>query len=230
MCGRFSLRTDPGRLFEEFGLHPPADYRPRYNIAPTQDVLILRMEHAGPALRYVRWGLVPWWSREESGGARLINARAESVANRPAFRDPFKQRRCLVLADGFYEWGRLGDRRQPVRVHLEGNRPFAMAGLWDRWRPRARASTAEPPQTTPPAVESCTIITTRASLPLHHIHDRMPVLLDRQSSAKWLSTHAHARDLQETLIPYAGEDLTLYPVSTIVNSPANDVPECCDPL
>lgn len=219
MCGRFSLATDPGALFEEFGLHPPADWRPRYNVAPTQDVLAVGMGRAGRRMGVLRWGLVPPWAPDPSVGSRMINARSETVATRPAFRDAFRYRRCLVLADGFYEWmGEGRGPRQPVHVRLASGAPFALAGLWARWR----AATGQP-------LATCAIVTTDAAPAIAAVHDRMPVILGLRDREEWLGTDAPPERLLKLLRPYPGDDLVWHPVSTLVNSPSNDGPECLAP-
>lgn len=218
MCGRFSLSADPGTLFEEFGLHPPADWRPRYNVAPTQDVLVVASGREGPCMGMLRWGLVPHWAKDASGGSRMINARAETVAKLPAFREAVRRRRCLVLADGFYEWIGKGKPRQPVRIRLGSGRPFALAGLWERWR----GADGEP-------LASCAIVTTEACPVLAPVHDRMPVILSHGAREAWLARDAAPDALRALLRPYPDDDLVWHPVSPVVNSPANDLPECLVP-
>lgn len=218
VCGRFSLSTDPGTLFEEFGLHPPVDWRPRYNVAPTQDVLAIARGREGSRMGTLRWGLVPAWSKDASGGARMINARAETAATLPAFRDAFRRRRCLILADGFYEWMGEEKPRQPVRVRLGSGRPFALAGLWERWKSPEGELLA-----------TCAIVTTEACPRLVPVHDRMPVMLGPRERDAWLEGAGGPDRLRALLRPYPGEDLVWHPVSALVNSPANDVPECLAP-
>jgi len=220
MCGRFTLASTAEELMEEFGLGGmPGEYRPRYNIAPSQPVLTLVAGKDGPVWRYLRWGLVPFWADDPAIGHRMINARAEGVEDRPAFRRPFERRRCLVVADGFYEWRRDPAGKTPMLIRLATHRPFALAGLWDRWVPR---DGGEP-------LDSCAIITTAASPFMRPIHDRMPVILDREERAEWLDRGADPRRLRALLRPYTGE-LEAYEVSPLVNSPANDVPACLVPV
>ncbi|MFO7261371.1 MAG: SOS response-associated peptidase [bacterium] len=220
MCGRYTLASTPEALVEEFGVGGlPGEYRPRYNIAPSQPVLTLVSGKDGPEWRYLRWGLVPFWADDPAIGQRMINARAESVDARPAFRRSFEQRRCLVVADGFYEWRRDPGGRTPIYIRLVTRRPFAMAGIWDRWVPR---DGGEP-------LESCAIITTAANPSVRPIHDRMPVILDREERAEWLDRGTDRERLRALLEPYTGQ-LEAYEVSRLVNSPANDVPACIEPV
>jgi putative SOS response-associated peptidase YedK len=220
VCGRFTLASTPEDLATEFGLvEVPGEYRPRYNIAPSQPVAVLLAGKDGPQLRFLRWGLVPFWADDPAIGHRLINARAEGVATRPAFRRPFERRRCLVLADGFYEWRRDPGGKAPMLVRLASRRPFALAGLWDRWVPR---DGGEP-------LDTCAIVTTEASPLLRPIHDRMPVILDRGEREEWLRRETSPDRLRALLRPYRGE-LEAYEVSRLVNSPANDVPACVEPV
>src|SRR6185503_3029509 len=179
MCARFQF-APPEDWVEEFGLTDTPDVAPRYNIAPTQDVLAVRRRRAGDRqARLFRWGLVPSWADDPAVGNRLINARAESVATRPAFRDPFLQRRCLVPAQGFYEWKKFGRAREPWLIRLKGGATFAFAGLWDRWS-RGEGH----------AIESCALITTAANALVAPIHGRMPVLLGRADYERWLDPRA----------------------------------------
>ncbi|MFW6079963.1 MAG: SOS response-associated peptidase [Gemmatimonadota bacterium] len=221
MCGRFSLATPRDVLIEEFGAPEfTFDYRPRYNIAPTQPVAALVRDGDGARIGPLRWGLIPHWAEDPSIGNRMINARAETVHRKPSFRAAFRRRRCLILADGFYEWARLEDGgKAPYRVHRRGERPFAFAGLWERWRPGGED---EP-------IHSCTIITTDARPELRDIHPRMPVILPAEDRERWLHEDAGTDALRRLLRPYPGDDLEAYRVSRVVNSPRNDGPECFEP-
>ncbi|MGD1147424.1 MAG: SOS response-associated peptidase [Thermoanaerobaculaceae bacterium] len=221
MCGRFT-QAAPGEVIAElFDLPEVPKLAPRYNIAPTQDVAGVRMASAGGrALVQLHWGLIPSWAKERSIGSRMINARAETVAEKPAFRAALRNRRCLVIADGFYEWQRLGARKQPYFIELRDGRPFAFAGLWERWAPEY----SEP-------VESCTILTTTANEAIAAIHDRMPVILDAGDHAAWLDPDVkEASRLLPLLRPRPAEAVRAYPVGLLVNTPANDVPACRAPL
>jgi len=219
MCGRYTLTTKPGRLVESFGLdEPPADLAPRYNIAPSQEVAVV--PNAEPRrLQWFKWGLVPGWAKDPAIGNRMINARAETVADKPSFRAAFRSRRCLVLADGFFEWKRDGRRKTPVYIRLKSRAPFAFAGLWETWKPSA----GEP-------LRSCTVITTAPNELVADIHDRMPVILAPDAYAIWLSAEAPDPDVLATLlVPYPAGEMEAFAVSTLVNAPTHDQPECIEP-
>jgi putative SOS response-associated peptidase YedK len=199
----------------------PGVWTPRYNIAPSQAIAVVA-NGEGKHVEFFRWGLIPSWAKEASIGDRMINARAESVATKPSFRGPFRHRRCVVLADGFYEWQAGAGRRTktPFYIRLKSGGPFALAGLWDRWHT---------PEGT--AISSCTIITTAANEMMVPIHNRMPVILDPAAYAEWLDVGEHPPDrLGRLLGPYPAEEMTAYPVSPLVNNPRHDVPECVVPV
>lgn len=218
MCGRFQL-TPPEDWLEEFGLTEGPDVTPRYNIAPTQPVVAVRRAVSGRReARMLRWGLVPHWADDPSVGSRMINARAEGLATRPAFRDPFKSRRCLIPATGFYEWRRSGAARDPYLIRPKGQMVFAFAGLWDLW------------EGGPEPLESCTIVTTNANALVEKIHDRMPVLLDRSLYEAWLDPEARREDLEALLRPYRADAMEMIPVSSRVNAAGVDDPECARPV
>lgn len=220
MCGRFTLTSDPAEIAAEFGgLMLPEDYRPRYNIAPTQEVLAVAAGPEGPRAERFRWGLIPFWAKDPAIGNRMINARAETLAEKPSFRTAFQRRRCLILADGFYEWVPSPAGKRPMWIHRQSRRPFAFAGLWERWAPREGDE-----------VRSCTIITTAANPFVRGIHDRMPVILLEPDRGRWLDPSESATSLRELLAPYAADDLTAHEVSTLVNSPRNDLPELIQPV
>ena len=221
MCGRFTLRLSPSELAEIFRLLREPEIGPRYNIAPAQPVAVVRPEGKFRDLSLMRWGLIPSWSKDEKIGARLINARAETVAEKPSFRDAFKKRRCLIPADGFYEWKQLdGKVKQPFFIGLRKDDPFAFAGLWEHWTG---------PNGT--AVESCTIITTDANERLAELHNRMPVILHEDDYDRWLDPqNKQLEELQSLLVPYPAAEMRTYPVSQLVNSPKNDVPDCAEPV
>ena len=221
MCGRFSLGATV-RVGQLFDVPDWPDVPPRYNIAPSQDVpaVVQLRETAHRQFRPLRWGLVPSWAKDRTIGARLINARAETVAAKPAFRGLLREHRCLVLADGFYEWQLRGRRKQPWYVRMRDNRPFAFAGLWDRWHP------VEGDQ-----LETCTIVTTEANAVVRPIHDRMPVILPSTDYGLWLDPgFQEVERLTAALRPYPPDEMTAYPVSTRVNNAAYDDPECVAPL
>lgn len=221
MCGRFSLGATI-RVGQVFDVPSWPDTPPRYNIAPGQDIaaVIHNRETARREVRSQRWGLVPFWAKDGSIGNRLINARAETLAAKPAFRKPVRERRCLVPADGFYEWERHGRRKQPWYIRLRDGRPFAFAGLWDRWQPAEGAP-----------VETVTIVTTAPNALVGRIHDRMPVILPSTAYGLWLDPAVtDVERLQALLRPYPDDEITAYPVGTPVNSPANDGPDLIVPL
>jgi len=220
MCGRFTLSISASVIQDYFGLEQVWEFKPRYNIAPSQDILtVCQLPDKSRALTSMHWGLIPSWAKEKSIGNRLINARAETVEKKPAFRSAFKSRRCLIIADGFYEWT-VADHKQPYFIHQVKNHPFGMAGLWERWI-SAEGKT----------IESCTIITTDANKTLAPIHHRMPVILEPKDFDVWLDPDIHEADqLKELLQPYKQKDFEAYPVSINVNSPRYDKPDCILPV
>lgn len=223
MCGRFTTTAPADVLAEEFGLDAvaPAFAAPRFNVAPTHDVPVISA-WAPTALEPMRWGLVPPWADTLAIGPRFINARAETVADKPAFRQAFEKRRCLVVGDGFYEWRRDGKRKIPMYVRLRSHRPWAFAGVWEGWLS---------PEGT--LVKTCTIITTEPNELLAPIHDRMPAILDREARARWLDdTTADWAELLALLRPFPADAMEMFPVSTQVNKPDFDDPTCverCEP-
>ena len=215
MCGRYSLTADLGTLAQRFAFDGrQLSFEASYNIAPTQQVLTVigdEQRRGG----FMRWGLIPHWAKDMSGGARMINARAETVVEKPAFRDALRRRRCLVLADGFYEWRSGPSGRSPMRIVMRSGEPFAFAGLWAVWR--------DPDGN---RVPSCTIITTSANDLLAPIHDRMPVVLPPGLEELWLDRSIDDPDvLAGVLSPYPDDALEAYQVSTLVNSATNNGPE-----
>ena len=220
MCGRYSLVADLGELARRFEFDGDwLTFESAYNIAPTQDVLTVV---GGETRRggFMRWGLVPWWAKDLSIGSRMINARAETVAERPAFREALRHRRCLVLADGFYEWQRAGNARRPMRVVMRSGEPFAFAGLWSVWKDQDGKRVA-----------SCAIITTTTNDLLRPVHDRMPVVLPRDMEEFWLDSAINDPEvLSSVLTPHPNDAMKVYEVSDLVNSAANDSPEVIEPL
>lgn len=217
MCGRFTLRANLNRILQEFAVEADADLRwePRFNVAPTQRVLIAK----DGRLRLVKWGLVPSWADDPKIGNRLINARADTVADKPSFRSAFKKGRCLIVADGFYEWKKIGTKKQPYFIRLKDDRPFGFAGLTEHWHRDDNV------------IDSATIITTDANPLMATIHDRMPVILPRESYGLWLDPEFKGKEeLLSMLMPYPAEDMVAIPVSTLVNSPKNEDPCCVNPL
>jgi putative SOS response-associated peptidase YedK len=222
MCGRFTLSVFPEVLTQIFEVEKIPDFKPQYNIAPTQMVLVVLYNTEGNKreIQRLRWGLIPSWAKEQSMGARLINARAETVAEKPAFRRAFKRQRCLVVADGFYEWQRQNGKKQPYYFRLSNGKPFGFAGLWEEWQSSEQER-----------IKSCTILTTQANELLQMVHDRMPVILQQESYDLWLDPQVHDVELlQPLLYPYPSEAMTSYPVTTLVNSPKNNSAECITPV
>lgn len=232
MCGRYRL-SRPERVAEDFdagpwekaepwgnveprGIAGPDPLKPRYNIAPTQPVITVRQEGLGRVLAVARWGLMPSWAKDLSMGASLINGRSETVLEKPAFRESFRQRRCLIPADGFYEWEKDGKAKRPFHFAMKDGSLFGFAGIWDRWR----APDGE-------WVESCCILTTAANELLKDVHDRMPAILPRAQYEVWLKTPAdEAERLVDLLVPLDAGVMRGYAVSSLVNRPQNDSPEC----
>lgn len=217
MCGRYTLRRTAEEVAEAFAATPLDGLEwsgPRYNIAPTQDALFVRSGEEGERqLAGGRWGLVPSWVDDPDDFPTLINARAESVSEKPSFRDAFRRRRCLVPADGFYEWqAQNGGPKQPFHIRLRDDRPFAFAGLWERWRERDGGD----------FVRSYTILTTDASDLVATVHDRQPAFLVPGDYDRWLSPDSTEEELRETLGPIEPEGLTLQPVGRRVNDPSKD--------
>jgi putative SOS response-associated peptidase YedK len=209
------------RLYNITADQMPLNLPPRYNIAPTQDVAVVRYarEGDGRELVLLRWGLVPFWAKDVVVGYKMINARAETIGEKPAFRHAFRQRRCLVVADGFYEWAKtLTGRKQPFFMTVADDRPFAFAGLWESWSsPKGER------------IESCAIIVTQANEMLRPIHDRMPAILDGDHFDSWLDMKAPLTDVKALLRPFPGA-MTLFPVSSRVNAVRNDDPDCLAPI
>ena len=230
MCGRFTLRTPPRQIAQHFGLDEVPDLPPRYNIAPSQTVAAVRAAHGRRELAMLQWGLVPAFADDPKIGNRLINARCESVDTKPMFRSVFQRRRCLVVADGFYEWRQERKQKQPYRFTLQDGGVFAFAGLWERWRkPRAREGQGSDAAGDTP-IETFTIIVTEANDLVGKIHNRMPVILKQTDEQRWLDPRRRdLKELVDLLAPYPADAMAAYPVSPLVNSVANDVPECIEP-
>jgi len=195
------------------------DYKPRYNIAPTQDVLTVTSNGERHA-QFMRWGLVPLWAKDLKIGYRMINAKSESLAEKASFRNAFKKRRCLVLADGFYEWRKEGKEKIPTYIFLKSREPFAFARLWETWNSPEDE-----------VIRSCTIVTTEPNPFMQHIHNRMPVMLPEEAEALWLDPLTEDPEvLKRLLVPYAAELMESYTVSTMVNSPGNQGKEIIEPI
>ncbi len=221
MCGRFTLFLDPSQLQDLFGLTgtPPPAWAPRYNIAPTQPVAaIILNEGAQRELTHFQWGLIPSWSKDPAMGSRMINARAETIREKPAFRAALKRRRCLIPANGFYEWQKTGSAKTPMYITMKDGSPFAIAGLWEQW---------QSPQED--VIRSCTLITTTPNSMMEKIHDRMPAILNPKDYDRWLAPgELPEMDLHHLLSPYAASKMKAVEVSRKVNSPKFDSAECIE--
>jgi putative SOS response-associated peptidase YedK len=220
MCGRYTLRANSHDLNEVFATLNSIEWSPRYNIAPTQTVVAVRQQEKGKKreLALMKWGLIPSWAKDQKIGNSLINARADTATTKPSFRSAFKRRRCLVATDGFYEWQAVPGQKvkQPFHIGIKDSPVFAFAGLWEYW---------EDPEGKP--IESCAIITTDANEEMAPIHSRMPVILPPEAYDEWLDRELQDPEpLQRLLQPYPAKKMQLTPVSTLVNSPRNESPQC----
>ena len=218
MCGRYRLSRRKQLIAEYFDTVDDIDWEPRYNIAPTQNVGIIRQDRTQPVRKFSlgRWGLIPYWAKDPSIGQNMINARSETILDKPAFREAFQNRRCLVPADGFYEWKRSGRSKQPIHIGMNDDSLFAFAAIWDRWKD-AHGN----------AVETVSILTTTPNSLLAEVHDRMPVILKPEDYELWLDPGFNDLDtLTGMLKPFDPTLMKCYPVSTLVNSPANDDCAC----
>ena len=219
MCGRYAITSAPEAIRQLFGYPEQPNFPPRYNVAPTQPVPIVRTHESRRQFALVRWGLIPSWVKDPRSFSLLINARGESVADKPAFRNAMRRRRCLFPADGFYEWKKSGKTKQPYLLQMADERPFVFAGLWERW------------SKSQPSIESCTIITTTANTLAADIHDRMPVMLTEAAATLWLDREVKDADsLMPLLVPYPADAMVAYPVSPLVNSPLHDSADCIQPV
>ena len=218
MCGRYTLKSPVSELAERFDIEePPSSITPSYNIAPTQQVATVIAENGKRKLEMLHWGLIPSWAKDPEIGNRMINARAETVAEKPSYRKAFQERRCLILADGFYEWQKTDNGKQPFYIRMQDESPFAFAGLWESWRNGRE-------------IRSCTIITTAPNELAAPIHNRMPVILDPEDYEMWLDPDFDERDpLTSLLKPYPADVMEAYPVSRRVNKPSNNEPGVIEP-
>lgn len=214
MCGRYALTSPPAVLAERFHLLWTPEFEPHYNIAPSQTIPVVRETGQGREMALLRWGLIPSWAKEASIGMKLVNARGETLADKPAFRSAYRQRRCLIPADAFYEWKAIAGRKQPYCIRMRDGGPFGMAGLWERWK-------APDGQT----VESCAIVTVDANALIAELHERMPLILAPDDYDAWL--RAESQQLPPAV---AAQDMRSYPVSPLVSNARNDVPACLDPI
>ena len=220
MCGRYTLSTPVEKLAEEFDVSGPLpDLPPSYNVAPSQEVAAIVAGGRGERrLELLRWGLIPTWADDPGIGSRMINARSETAREKPSFRRAFKERRCLIPADGFYEWQKTNGGKQPYHLKMRDGRLFAFAGLWESWKGDEEGE-----------IRSCTILTTDANDLVGEVHHRMPVILPPETYDLWLDPAVReAEQLLSVLLPYPTEDMEAYPVSRRVNNPSNDEPGCVE--
>jgi len=221
MCGRFTLTVNPADLQDTFSNYSfPKKFAPRFNIAPSQPVLAIPNDDKFTA-DFFLWGLIPMWAKDPTIGSRLINARGETLAEKPSFRGSYRHKRCLILADGFYEWKTFGQKKSktPYFIHMKDRQAFAIAGLWDSW--------ASPDSS---SIKTCTIITTAPNELMEMIHERMPVILHPRDYAKWLDPAPQTPESLQLLIkPFEADAMSAYPVSTLVNKATNDTPEMVVP-
>jgi putative SOS response-associated peptidase YedK len=216
MCGRYTLKTDSAAVAQQFELAAPPQIEARYNIAPTQAIPVVRETEAGRTLEMMGWGLIPSWAKDPSIGGKMFNARSETAAEKPSFRTAMRQRRCIIPADGFYEWQATGSKtKQPIYFSMADEGLFGFAGLWEEWRN---------PDGTPR--HTCTILTTSANELVAPVHDRMPVILASESYARWLDLGMrHAEPLLDLLAPYPAEQMASRPVGSLVSRVGNEGPE-----
>lgn len=219
MCGRFSFSPLAKIIEDRFDVKvDPGEYKPRYNSAPSQDLAVISNENPNE-LTYYKWGLIPFWAKDKSIGNKMINAKAETILEKPSFKNPFKRKRCLVLSDGFYEWKKINPKEKvPYRIKMEDDSLFAMAGIWDTWKDEE----GKP-------VNSFAIITTTPNELMENIHTRMPVIIDKKHEKDWLNVSG-TDFLQSLLKPYPAKEMTAYSISKLVNYPKNDSAEILKPL
>ena len=214
MCGRFTLTINIKTVAEKFGVEPTLEAAPRYNVAPTQNVVSI-LRNGSAHLAELRWGLIPSWAKDESVGSRMINARAESLTEKPSFKGLLRSKRCLIIADGFYEWKQENGFKTPMYITMKDHEPFAFAGLWDSWKSPDGQQ-----------LRTCTIITTEPNEVVAPIHDRMPAILLPEALDAWLDTSVKDEHLlTHWLAPYPSDEMTARAVSRLVNDPKHDSPE-----
>lgn len=213
MCGRFALVTPVTELKKRFSIkHVSGDLQPRYNVAPGQMMPIIGMEDS-EQMTFAKWGLIPRWANDEKIGYKMINSRAETIFEKPSFRDAIHTQRCLVLADGFYEWDKKGDKKIPYYITLKNKEPFAFAGISAQWHDNTHF------------IHSFSIITTEANDLIGTIHDRMPVILEKNEEKQWLDVHMKDEQIAQFLDKYPDKEMSMYSISTLVNNPRNDLPD-----
>lgn len=220
MCGRFDLHIPRELLERIFGAPFLHDIQPHYNIAPSQQIVVVRTDQEGNRqFAFLKWGLIPYWTKDPSIGSKMINARSETVDVKPAFRNSLKHRRCIIPANGFYEWEEVEGKKKPLYVKMKDDSPMLFAGIWDHWKSSEGNE-----------IESCTILTTNSNELIKPLHDRMPLILEAGDVNLWLDTQVtDPEKLKLLLVPYPSEKMGMFPVSEIVNSPRNDNPECILP-
>lgn len=219
MCGRFTLTAELIALVQHYGTATPVlEWKPRYNIAPAQPCLTIKQSKTGKIITPMLWGLIPHWSKDKKSAYSMINARAETILEKPTFKPLFKSQRCLIPADGFFEWKSSPEGKTPFRIALKSGSIFSFAGLWDQWVDPQGIS-----------METFTILTTQANPLVHQLHERMPVILKKEDERRWLDVHDE--DILHTIIqPYPQNEMRLYQVSPLVNSWKNESPECIQPV
>jgi putative SOS response-associated peptidase YedK len=220
MCGRFALYSNSETIENHFRIKLASGFFPHYNIAPSQQILTITTKEDRRQPVYMRWGLIPGWAKDMKIGYKMINARAESVAEKPAFRAAFKRRRCLIPASGFYEWETRGTGKKPYFIKLKGSDILTFAGLWESLTDEDDGKT----------IDSCTIITTEANRVIGKIHNRMPAIIEQDKYAQWLSPVADRDQLLSLLKPFFDNKMVVYPVGPEVNNPRNDTPQCIEKL
>lgn len=219
MCGRYLLYSPIEEIYDYYHIdHPNLDWVPRYNIAPTQDALVV-INNGQNQIANFKWGLIPHWAKDKSIGNKMINARGETLLEKVSFKDAFRRRRCLIPTNGFYEWFKAGKVKKPYRIGLKESEIFSFAGLWDTWQDLANN-----------VINSFTIITVEPNQLVAPIHDRMPVILAKEDENRWLNPKEEIPNLQLLLKPYPDELMDMYEISTLVNSPVNDFKELIKPI
>lgn len=218
MCGRFALSAPEKAVRKHFDLKESAPLAPRYNIAPGQEIAAVRQRQSSNELVLFHWGLIPFWAKDARIGSRMINARAETISEKPSFRNSFEKYRCLIPANGFYEWKEISGkkRKQPCFIRMRDKGLFAMAALWSTWQDKTTGRT----------IQSCAIVTIEPNTLLQDIHNRMPVIISPEQYTLWLDPSAKPEDLKDLCRPFASEDMEAYPVSGLCNNSNIDTPEC----